>query len=713
MSFVKPTFCTSGAVGSYGRLPLSAKYALPLIALVGPALAHAGDTPPQLTKWPALTAVAAQVYSYQFAATDADHDKLSFTTANLPSWLKFDSTTGRLTGTPTQAGVAKGVMIGVSDGKLWTGEMFDITVSAASTGGTGGGTGGGGSIQRPPVISGGPATSATIGHAYSFTPTASDPNNDTLTYSVQNKPSWANFNTSTGALTGTPTAAGTFGNIIITVSDGTSKVSLAAFSIVVSTASTSTPPSTTPVTKNCGMQLGTAVAFCDTFDAPAGIGNRSGDLNGNYWGVSRATGYVNFGQGQYNAWAPTSLRGCNGTSTVTPPHDVIICNGQVREASNDNPSGIYDNGGVTSLAMYPKQPFDFAGRTGTVSFEVSNDSHGTHAAWPEFWMSSLPVPVPFNHFDSWISLPQDGFGVRFAASVGPGQWGLCPNGNNLSSRRWTVDSAVVVRNFVYEDTNYQGVDFGKASSAPLKLNIIDCVTAPADNSGVTNHIEVRINQGEIDVYATDAGVTPSPATLRKIATITNANLSFTRGLAWFEDVHYNADKQESGPNVPSQRQHTFVWDNVAFDGPFTYRDFSYDAPDANQSLAATNQVNLGKFSPANQTATWNVANVPANPNASAVRVLFNLTEEMNPIPTVINVVVNGHAHPTKWPYPDSTTNTWRTMAVTVPVSDLVPGTNVVQLGADRPLATSNVNIVLVDVPGGQPVLPGNKVTYPQ
>jgi hypothetical protein len=55
---------------------------------------------------------------------------------------------------------------------------------------------------------------------------------------------------------------------------------------------------------------------------------------------------------------------CDGaTPTVTPPNDVVICNGQLREASNDNPSGVFEDGGVTTLAMYPKQPFDFAGRT--------------------------------------------------------------------------------------------------------------------------------------------------------------------------------------------------------------------------------------------------------------------------------------------------------------------------------------------------------------
>ena len=97
----------------------------------------------------------------------------------------------------------------------------------------------------------------------------------------------------------------------------------------------------------------------------------------------------------------------------------MLCNGQLREANNDNPSGVFDDGTVTALAMYPKQPFDFAGRTGTIAFDVSNDTHAFHAAWPELWMSDMPVPAPFNHFDSWQSLPQNGFGVRFAAQALP------------------------------------------------------------------------------------------------------------------------------------------------------------------------------------------------------------------------------------------------------------------------------------------------------
>ena len=446
------------------------------------------------------------------------------------------------------------------------------------------------------------------------------------------------------------------------------------------------------------MQLGGTAIFCDTFDTKnPGIASRTGDLDPNVWGVSRATGSVNFGGGVYNGWASTMLRTCNGTVRVSAPSDIVICNGQLRQASNDNASGVFGNGNVTVLAMYPKQPFDFAGRTGTVSFDISNDSRGIHAAWPEFWLSNLPVPTPFNHFDSWQSLPEHGLGIRFAAAVSAGQYGLCPNGKNLDKTRWTVDSAVVVRNYVMDDTNGVGV------RTKMAVQTLDCVISPPEDSGIMNHVELKISQNQIDVYATDAGVAPSPATLRKIAVITNANLSFSRGLIWLQDSHYNADKTEG----PSQREHTFVWDNVAFDGPFTYRDFSYDALDANQPNGV--YLNLGKYSDANQTASWNVLNMPANPKAASVRVLFNFWP--NSTPKTLNVTVNGHAHPTPWPYPD-TQGAWRTLAVTIPITDLVPGTNVVQLGSDQAMVTSNINIVLVDVPGGVPVLPGSNNAYP-
>ena len=76
--------------------------------------------------------------------------------------------------------------------------------------------------NSPPTISGVPANAVTINQAYSFQPSASDPNGDTLRFAISNRPSWASFSTSTGRLSGTPTAAniGTYSNIVICVNDG-------------------------------------------------------------------------------------------------------------------------------------------------------------------------------------------------------------------------------------------------------------------------------------------------------------------------------------------------------------------------------------------------------------------------------------------------------------------------------------------------------------
>ena len=60
-------------------------------------------------------------------------------------------------------------------------------------------------VNEPPTITGTPATTATVGQTYTFTPVGDDPNDDTLTFAISNKPSWATFSTANGSLTGTPT----------------------------------------------------------------------------------------------------------------------------------------------------------------------------------------------------------------------------------------------------------------------------------------------------------------------------------------------------------------------------------------------------------------------------------------------------------------------------------------------------------------------------
>lgn len=118
-----------------------------------------------------------------------------------------------------------------------------LLVLAGCGGGGGNGNNNSGTPDAPPTISGTPATSVVAGDAYSFTPAVDNPSGGTLTYSIQNLPSWTTFNSATGRLNGTPTSAdvGIFANIVLSVTNGTSPdASLPAFTITVVPAATAT-----------------------------------------------------------------------------------------------------------------------------------------------------------------------------------------------------------------------------------------------------------------------------------------------------------------------------------------------------------------------------------------------------------------------------------------------------------------------------------------
>jgi hypothetical protein len=184
----------------------------------------AANRAPTIGGTPATSVVAGSPYSFRPSAADADGDKLTFSIANKPSWASFDAATGTLTGTPTAAATHSGVAISVSDGKLSASlPAFTITVTAAN---------------RAPTIGGTPVTTAVASQPYAFRPSAADPDGDTLTFSIANKPSWATFDAASGTLHGTPTATGTHSGIVISVSDGKLSASLPAFTITVGAAPT-------------------------------------------------------------------------------------------------------------------------------------------------------------------------------------------------------------------------------------------------------------------------------------------------------------------------------------------------------------------------------------------------------------------------------------------------------------------------------------------
>ena len=435
----------------------------------------------------------------------------------------------------------------------------------------------------------------------------------------------------------------------------------------------------------CGMQRNEMpVIFCDTFDQPFPVTNRSGQLNGVIWGVSRMEGGGPF-------WNQHSLVHCDGPRTVAPPNDIVVCNGRLRVGHNDN-------GSVTSVQLYPKQPFDFAGRTGTVSFDVTNDTSGMHGAWPEFWLTDQPVPVPFIHGASpcdFCSLPRNGFGLRFGSGDGSCQGG------------WRTDSIVVVRNYVPEE---DGIFWDGPS--PMRIVENGCARMSSGPNGTLNHVELRISQNRIEVWASDAGT----STLRLINTVTNVNLPVTRGLIWIGDGHYNASK--SGGRDDST--HTYTWDNVAFDGPATYRDLSFDVLDRMQP-AGTGVNGQPRYALGWDTSPSNPAQVQTLPmtaeNISAARsamLMFNYGL-FNSISS-FSYNINGQQFNVSSPV-WSQLRGMRSVALDVPLSALRPGPQTIRISGNNDMVVANINIVLVaaaPVPGFSiPAAPQNlRITSP-
>src|SRR5581483_9286649 len=114
-------------------------------------------------------------------------------------------------------------------------------------------------------VTGSPASSAVVGTPYSFSPSVNAPTGSTLTYSIQNKPAWASFDSGSGTLSGTPDAAsvGTYSNIVISASNGSASASLSAFSITVTevTSGTATVSWSIPTTNSDGSPLKDLAGF--------------------------------------------------------------------------------------------------------------------------------------------------------------------------------------------------------------------------------------------------------------------------------------------------------------------------------------------------------------------------------------------------------------------------------------------------------------------
>jgi large repetitive protein len=341
---------------------------------------QSADSPPVISGNPQTNVVVGQTYSFSPTASDVDGDSLSFTIDNKPDWASFDSGTGQLSGTPSGAsiGTFANITISVSDGNSTVPlPAFSITVLA------------------PLSISGSPPTAVVVGAGYSFQPTTNAPGDAVLTFAVQNKPAWATFDTATGTLSGNPTEAGTFSNIVISVSDGIQSSALAAFAITVSSSNPANSPPSISGQPATAVTVGTLYSFTPTASDPngnaltfsiqnrppwAGFNAANGALTGTPSAADVGT-YANIvisvSDGQLSSALPAFSIKVAGTLTISgsPPTQVIAGSSYSFQPSTNAPSGTALTFSVQNRPAWAT----FSGVTGALSGTPSTTQAGTYS----------------------------------------------------------------------------------------------------------------------------------------------------------------------------------------------------------------------------------------------------------------------------------------------------------------------------------------------
>ncbi len=169
------------------------------------------NNPPVFTSNPITEINEGTYYSYQATAEDIDEDDLTFyNTINLPDWLTITQD-GLLTGYSPLVNEDTEYLVGlgVTDGEAFDVQGFTITVVDTTV------------PNDPPVITSTPILTVDENTVYSYQVTASDPDNDPLTYELTVGPSWLSIDTN-GLITGTSPVVNedTEYKVSIRVSDG-------------------------------------------------------------------------------------------------------------------------------------------------------------------------------------------------------------------------------------------------------------------------------------------------------------------------------------------------------------------------------------------------------------------------------------------------------------------------------------------------------------
>ncbi len=199
------------------------------------------NRPPQFTSTPKVQAVAGSAYVYDATAADPDNDPLTFSLLSGPSGMTVGAASGTVTWSPASADVGNAaIALLVDDGHGGSAEQ-DFTLSVINP-----------PPDRPPVFTSTPIVSASVSAPYIYQATASDPDDDPLTFAVISGPSGMAVDPTTGLVTWTPSSSQTGSSgVELSVTDGKGGTATQSFAVIATAALGDHPPTiiSTPVTQ--------------------------------------------------------------------------------------------------------------------------------------------------------------------------------------------------------------------------------------------------------------------------------------------------------------------------------------------------------------------------------------------------------------------------------------------------------------------------------
>jgi hypothetical protein len=216
---------------------------------------------PAITSAAAASGTAGSAFGYTVTASNTP---TSFTVSGLPAGLTANTTTGVISGIPSASGTSAVTLSATNAFGTGSNATLTITVAAAPIGGGGGG--GGGVIPATPAITSAATASGVVGTAFSYAITAT---NFPTSFSVGTLPAGLTANTTTGVISGTPTAAG-ISAVAISGVNAFGAGSAATLTITISaTADVGTAPTITTQPADQVVAAGASASFTVVATGPA------------------------------------------------------------------------------------------------------------------------------------------------------------------------------------------------------------------------------------------------------------------------------------------------------------------------------------------------------------------------------------------------------------------------------------------------------------